>query len=118
MSIYGLRRGLAYSTDQGRNYTTFDKVNNFPEFRKKNATCIKRNKEGLWVSGTEGIFLGSMKEGVLRKYKYNNYGIKHFHINEEGTFWLATNGDRLIRWNPETDDFCTEQKEIALTSVP
>jgi signal transduction histidine kinase/ligand-binding sensor domain-containing protein len=99
--FYGTRQGLCYITSEGEPVLPYEKVNEFSLFKNHQVSWIAKNDKGLWVSGTQGLFCVSVKEGVLQHFSYRSLSFKHFHEDQDGIFWIATDGGGLLRWNPE-----------------
>lgn len=58
------------------------------------------NSEGLWMATQKGLILMKPvnRETVLYdKFPFNNFSF--IHEDEEGVFWLASQGGGLIRWD-------------------
>ncbi len=76
--------------------------------RKLQATRVwylYENKQGLWATTENGIFLLKKGGAVLQHFcKANGHlpfdRIIHLHEDETGVFWLATQGGGVIRWEP------------------
>ena len=71
------------------------------------------NKAGTWLASSSGLYLVDIEQRrVLEHYSSDGKEtdfipgkhIAHFIEDQEGTFWLATKGDGLIKWNPRTKE--------------
>jgi len=72
------------------------------------------NKDGtIWVVAESGLYLLS-KQGVFVEIYTNSFKGKYqlpfksltdVHIDKDGIFWMATNGDGLYRWDKSSHTF-------------
>ena len=96
--------GLYYFDIKLGTYTPFDKYNSFTELKDLVVNHFHKNEKGLWLASNDGMYLMDETKGIIANYKESKNGVAfneiyHFHEDEEGYFWLGTNGDGLIRWD-------------------
>ena len=70
--------------------------------QKSTVYHLHRNASGIWVATNNGVFLIDENKGILGHFDDSNglpfNYIMHIHEDEEGTFWLATKGGGIIKW--------------------
>ena len=69
-----------------------------------------QNKQGIWVSTNQGIFLLNAQTEKLIKHYSTNDGLpsnnfNFLHEDANGIFWLAGRGGGLIRWDRTNNNF-------------
>ena len=72
------------------------------------------SETGTWLSTSDGLFLVDLKnEKILAHYnseKTSKYYLPlkncvHLHIDMNGIFWIATKGQGLVKWDPNTGTY-------------
>ncbi len=72
------------------------------------------SKGTVWLATNEGLFTLDTQKKLITKRFWKGGGkgsslpatsINHIHEDKDGSFWLATNGEGLIRWNATTGAF-------------
>lgn len=108
-------------TDRGIEYVDFnlEKVLPFDPYRpddpredllkKSTVYHLHKNRSGIWAATSNGVFLLSEKEGVLKHYTTPSdlpYVGEIYFIYEDnaGLFWLATSEGGLVQWKPSLDE--------------
>ena len=73
---------------------------------------IKETDSNYWISSSKGLLYFDpvsgfesphKKDSLLSKFK--NIPISHFLIDEQRVFWLATDGNGLIRWDRDNGSY-------------
>ena len=85
----------------------------FPKLKNSKVNAFYKNKKGTWLSTSSGIYLLDLKkEKILAHYGSSQNApyhipaenIMHLHEDSSGVFWLATEGQGLVRWNPKNNE--------------
>jgi len=103
--LVGLNEGLCYANIQQKTAVAFTEYNGFDTLRTSFVYYLHRNKNGIWLATSTGIYLMTEKEGILRQYNKKSGDLPHDHIRHiyedaTGIFWLATQGGGIIKWQP------------------
>ena len=83
--------------------------------------AFHENEKGIWLASSHGIYRMNKNYQVVERWHrgakqqekrlpFNH--ILHFHEDEQGVFWLASKGNGLIKWDPETgiyEEFTTKK---------
>lgn len=75
--------------------------------------AVERDDQGrLWVGGSKGLDRLDEAAGTFVRYGQREGGggipeimIRDIHLDGRGRLWVATSGDGLFLYRPETDDF-------------
>ncbi|SDS33006.1 AraC-type DNA-binding protein [Polaribacter sp. KT25b] len=79
---------------------------------KLNVRCFKVYGDSLWIGTAKGVFLMDHKEQISKAFTAKNgfpknLTIQYIFIENDATFWLATQGQGLVKWNRLTNTFKT-----------
>jgi signal transduction histidine kinase/CheY-like chemotaxis protein/ligand-binding sensor domain-containing protein len=104
-------KGLGYLDLSRKEYLTFDKYNSFERLKEAKIYYCHKNAEGIWIATSIGIFFMTEEEGVLSHFDTESSDlpfnrIRHIYEDEEGVFWLATEGGGIVKWdqkNPQNN---------------
>ncbi|HJW30269.1 MAG TPA: two-component regulator propeller domain-containing protein, partial [Saprospiraceae bacterium] len=82
----------------------FDKLNGYEVLNESTIYNILEEKEGIWLSTDNGLFLVDMQKGVLehideKSSHLPNNNILFLHKDAQSIYWLASRGGGLIRWD-------------------
>ncbi len=100
--FFGSTEGL-YSSATYANFLPYPKVNGFELLRKAIVTHFHETPSGLWIGSSNGLFLLHPQKGIIRS-ELSKHNVKHFHVDDNGIFWVATSSAGLLRWNPATNE--------------
>ena len=114
----GTQLGLLEFDKITQEFTKFKKTNDlikYYDFHIQTITYDKLNKNHLWLCTNKGLILMDETTGFLNIYNENNTGdnflpatnFQHLYQDENNIFWLATAGEGLIKWQPETKEYQT-----------
>ena len=99
----GSTTGLFTAREFDGEWTHFQPKNDSLLFDDVEVNYVKRGPEGLWVAGSEGLYLildnGIAEHAILLP----NRQVKHFHRESSEIFWLATTSG-LLRYNLKTEE--------------
>ncbi len=84
----------------------------FSDLQEKSVNCFLEDEKGLWVGTSGGLYLLG-PDGEVRSCvdALRHLSIYFIHRDREGSYWLATRGDGLVHWDPESglvEEFNTE----------
>lgn len=113
--FFGSSEGLYSSVAYDLNFLPYPEINGFDLIRSSTITHFHETLAGLWVGGSNGLFLLHPKKGIIRS-ALSKYHIKHFYVDDEDIFWVATATTGLLRWNPVTDDLRSYTLQDGLTN--
>jgi signal transduction histidine kinase/CheY-like chemotaxis protein len=108
----GTTRGIQRLDTLTKKMIRFNDFSDFPFFDNSIVYAFYLNDKGTWLSTSKGLFLVDLKqEKIIAHYSDSQEGdffiptdnILHLHEDKAGIFWLATQGNGLIRWDPETN---------------
>jgi len=81
----------------------YKRYNDFPELKDKIINYIEEIDKEIWLATSNGLYVLDPDQGITDYYEpMPNLNVQHFY-KEDSTFWVATYGDGLIRWNKNTD---------------
>ncbi len=107
----GAGEGL-FKFDTAKKYLVpFHNYGKYEALQKSSIYAFHLNDKGTWLSTSSGMYLLDLaQEKILAHYSDRQTGvfyiptnhIAHIHEDKDGIFWLASKGQGLIRWNPNT----------------
>ncbi len=105
--LYGCQHGLGLFSTETEAALPYTRYNDFKELAQAFVIDILPEKNGnLWLCTNIGLYLLNPKLGIQKRFWTGGKGdsflpcndIHHLHEDEQGIFWIATNGCGLIRW--------------------
>lgn len=100
----GTQTGLITYNSDLDSLEVFQNYNEFEELKTESINHFEEGKEGIWLATSNGLYLLDSVKGIIQSFKLKLVSpIHHFH-REGNTFWLATYGDGLVKWNMETKE--------------
>ena len=109
----GAGEGLFKLDKSRKELIPFSDYGAFQKLEKSSIYFFYTNKKGTWLATSSGLYLLDLsQEKILGHYSKTRKGsfylptndIEHIHEDKEGVFWLASKGQGLIRWNPNTGE--------------
>ncbi|MCB0640287.1 MAG: hypothetical protein KDC44_01545, partial [Phaeodactylibacter sp.] len=88
---------------------TFRQYNEFEELAQAMVLHFHQDRQGrIWIASSKGLYELDTEEGIIARYWKRGKGRYYLpssryyftYEDEAGDFWLATNGEGLIRFNP------------------
>ncbi|MFA0960327.1 ATP-binding protein [Roseivirga sp. BDSF3-8] len=102
-------KGLGYLSDNEGSIHLFENYNAHKDLKKAIIYHFQQTGQGFWLATSRGLYLIDASKGVIRHvydegedkdYIPFNH-IVHIHEDEQGWFWLASQGGGLLKWHPE-----------------
>ncbi|MEN0048457.1 MAG: ATP-binding protein [Bacteroidota bacterium] len=104
------RIGLDYYDPRDSLIRPFQQYNEFEALANSRIIDFIPRKDGLiWLCTNTGLYELDIEKGITARYWTGGEGvfylpnddIRHIYEDEEGTYWIATGGSGLLRWNME-----------------
>ncbi len=88
----------------------YEKLNGYTGLNESTIYHILKTKEGVWLSTDNGLYLADTIKGIVEHIDEKSTGLPinsllYLHIDADGTFWMASRGGGLIRWNRASHAF-------------
>ncbi len=107
----GAGKGLFKFDALQKELRLFQESGKSEELNKSTVYAFYFNDKGTWLSTSSGVYLVDLvQEKIVAHFSDTQTGafyipanhIAHIYEDKDGIFWLATKGQGLIRWNPES----------------
>lgn len=119
----GTEEGLAYLDEKTKKIKLTPSFNGHKDNLPKRVYDIYESENQFWLATLTGLFLYDPIDGWLDLEKEHNYldqlrniPIVHLHKDKEGIFWLATDGNGLIKWDKENSKIQFFNTQSGLTN--
>lgn len=108
----GHQHGLSYLDNQDGQLHVYSKLNGFSQLYQSLVNQLHENEQGIWLVSSSGLYLLDVENGIEARYSAEGEGeyklphsqFHHLYEDQNGYFWLATNGGGLIKWHPITKE--------------
>ena len=109
----GHKKGISYLDRSQQHLTRYLKINEFTAINEAVVYHFHENDAGIWLVTTTGLYVLDPQKGIIAHYHQEGEGefylpyneLFHLHEDEQGYFWLATNGGGLLKWHPRTKEY-------------
>jgi len=112
----GSLKGLAYIDTTSLSIAFFETENK--ALQEADIYHFHENESGLWLSTTQGLFLLDENSGTILAHYGKDWKIpfvSYLHEDEDGIFWMATQGGGLWRWDRANDHWQQFTREDGLS---
>lgn len=100
----GTTHGLLTFDANRDSLKVFEKYNEFSQLEKESVNYFQEEADGVWLGTSNGLYVLDTEQGIVAAYQpLPDMRIFHFYRNKE-TFWLATYGQGLVKWNKKTGE--------------
>ncbi len=104
----GSKSGLGYLDTLSRQIQIYNQVNAFQNIQISTIYDFEERPDSLLIASNSGIYILQAEKGIVARYWTGGKGIyylphddiHHIFLDEAQTFWLASGGGGLIKWNP------------------
>ena len=109
----GSQVGLFYLDPESDHIRRFEGYNSFRSLENISIYDIQADRSGqIWLCSNYGLFQLDPEQGLTGHFSSEQAppfnlplkGLHHFYEDADGVFWLATNGNGLVRWDRQKQE--------------